>query len=362
MPLSVLGLGLATPPYSIEQHDAAEVAHSMTGPNGSSEKVIRRLFEKSLVAKRGSVLLEEPGELSYRQTFYPAANIDNDKGPTTAERIQAYGRFAAPLAKQACERAITAAEIETNSVTHLITVSCTGFESPGVDFRLIDQLGLSPDVSRTNVGFMGCHGAFNAMRVAESFATADPNAVVLLCCIELCSLHCIYGDEPQQMVASSLFADGAGAMIIRGEQAQDDCWKLQATGSRQFPGSLEAMTWNIGDHGFEMTLSPEVPAAIERELPGYMNDWLAKCDLQPQDIASWAIHPGGPRIIDAAAQALAIAPEKTQASFDVLANHGNMSSATILFVINQLMNSNAELPCVAMAFGPGLVVESALFV
>lgn len=365
MSVLVAGLGLATPARSIKQEDAATVAHSMIGDDGSHERALRRLFEKSGVLQRGSVLLEPPGDDSYRQSFYPPAETEQDRGPTTAQRILAYSQYAAPLAKQACERALSEAAQSVEGVTHLVTVSCTGFESPGVDFQLIERLRLSPDVARTNIGFMGCHGAFNGMRVAQAFAQADENAVVLLCCIELCSLHCIYGYRPQQIVAGSLFADGAAAMVVRQSSEEEPSptqWRMRALGSRQLPDSQREMTWTVGDHGFEMTLSPEVPRAIRAQLAPYMSHWLGQFGLTADDIGCWAIHPGGPRIIEAAAQALSLNESQTQPSFDVLARHGNMSSPTILFVVDQLRRAGAARPCVAMAFGPGLVVESALFV
>lgn len=365
MPVTLLGLGVATPPRSIEQLDAADVAQSMIGGGGPRVQVIRKLFEKAGVARRGSVLLEPAGEAGYQQSFYPPAESATDRGPSTAERLIAYQKHAPQLAGQACESALQSAGTLGESVTHLITVSCTGLQSPGVDFHLIDRLGLPATVTRTNIGFMGCHGAFNGMRVAQAFAESDENAVVLMCCVELCSLHCIYGWHPQRMVASSLFADGSAAMVVQKRAAARQNglprWSLQATGTMQFPHSLDEMSWTIGDFGFEMTLSPEVPKAIERELAPWLNKWLGQQGLTTDDIGSWAIHPGGPRIIDAAANAIGLGESQTAASFEVLANHGNMSSATIMFVIDQLRKSQAQLPCVAMAFGPGLVVEAALF-
>src|SRR5690606_17340672 len=205
------GVGVGTPRYSISQTDAVEVARSFVYQNAQAEKVLPLLHRLSQVQRRGSVLLERPEGDEPRYSFYWPARSSEDRGPTTAARLERFAQEATPLAMAACRRALDEAAVSADKITHLITVSCTGFFAPGVEFALINQLDLSPAVARVNVGFMGCHGALNALRAAQAFLAAEPSACVLVCCVELCSLHYQYGWSQEQVVANTLFADGAAA-------------------------------------------------------------------------------------------------------------------------------------------------------
>jgi predicted naringenin-chalcone synthase len=247
-------------------------------------------------------------------------------------------------------------------LTHLITVSCTGFFAPGVDYTLMRELGLAATIQRTHVGFMGCHGALNGLRVAQAFARSDPASRILLCAVELCSLHCHYGTDPQKMIGNAIFSDGCAAVVgVPHAAGQADSWKIIGTGSFLIPDSADAMTWTIGDHGFEMTLSKRVPSLIARHLRPALESWLEHSGRRLSDIRSWAIHPGGPRILDAAQHALGLTTDHTATSRDVFSEFGNMSSPTILFIIDRLRRQNAPRPCLALAFGPGLIAEAVLF-
>jgi predicted naringenin-chalcone synthase len=252
--------------------------------------------------------------------------------------------------------------VEAADVTHLVTCSCTGFANPGVDLELVRGLGLAADVSRTHVGFMGCHGAFNALRVAEAFATAHASAVVLVVCVELCSLHFQYGSRSDAVVANSIFADGAAALVGVGPDhplAAAADWRLERQWSRLLPDSQGEMGWVIGDQGFEMSLSARVPGIIQREIAAVVAAALGDAGLAGGDIRSWAVHPGGPRVLANVAAALGLDDGSLVVSHEVLAAHGNMSSATILFILERLLPA-AVGPCVALAFGPGLTAEMAL--
>src|SRR5688572_28162971 len=266
MSLIIRGLGTATPERSISQADAAEVAQTFVYDNRENANLLAMLYRLTKVRQRGSVLLEEPNGDRYKQSFYPAAGCPTDRGPATALRMERYASAAAPLALSASRRALEDAELEARQITHLITVTCTGFDSPGVDVSLVKELGLRPTVGRVQVGFMGCHGALNALRVAQAFAESDPAARVLICAVELCSLHYAYGWDPEKVVANALFADGAAALVVTTGEPIEDEWRIVGSGSCLLPDSLGEMSWRIGDHGFEMTLSPRVPDLIERHL------------------------------------------------------------------------------------------------
>jgi predicted naringenin-chalcone synthase len=285
----------------------------------------------------------------------------NDHGPTTGQRMQLYAEYSLPLAVRSSRDALIESQVAPQAITHLVTVSCTGFRAPGIDIELIKRLGLPVTTLRTHVGYMGCHGALNALRVASAFTGADNEARVLICATELCSLHYHYGWDPQKMVANAIFADGSAAVVgvaTNGNSA--NAWKVTATGSCLAPHSEDAMTWTVGDYGFEMTLAKKVPQLIARHLRPWLENWLRKNGVALTEVGSWAIHPGGPRILDAVEDALRIDASQTRVTREVFSEYGNMSSPTVLFIIDRLRRCGAPRPCVALGFGPGLFAEAAL--
>lgn len=364
MSLTILGLGTATPAHSIAQVDAATLAAGFNNAGPGRERTLAAIYRQTRIRSRGSVLLEETTLEPFAQTFYPPAGDADDFGPTTAMRMERYAEAAGPLAIAAAGRALEAADVPPGTITHLVTCSCTGFANPGFDLEAVSGLALGRGVQRTHVGFMGCHGAFNALRVADAFATSDPRAVVLVICVELCSLHFQYGPRADSVVANSIFADGAGAVVGvgggHGRAGSSGTWRIEGQSSHILPGSAGQMGWIIGDHGFEMSLSAQVPASIAAEIAPFVAEGLAKHGLATADVESWAVHPGGPRVIACVEEALGLGEAALDVSRHVLAAHGNMSSATILFIIERMIVANAPTPCVALAFGPGLTAEMAL--
>jgi predicted naringenin-chalcone synthase len=363
MTLQLLGLGTASPPHTVEQADAATIVKAINGATDKQRRFIEEVYAHAGVHRRGSVVLNHSdGPLEARQTFFQPPRHPGDLGPTTAERMQVYAEAAPRLAVSAAERALTDAAVSSREITHLVTVSCTGFDAPGVDLRLIQQLGLNASVARTHVGFMGCHAALNALRVVQAFTTANPSACVLVVCVELCSLHHQYAWAADQVVANALFADGAAAVVCRASKPDNQGgWNLIASGSTILPDTAREMSWRIGDHGFAMTLSKRLPEIVRTHLKPWLTAWLGEHERTLADVASWAIHPGGPKVINACEEALALPSTACEPSRTVLANYGNVSSATVLFVLEQLRQSHASLPCVALAFGPGVAIEAAVF-
>lgn len=363
MSFAILGLGTALPPQRIEQTRAAEAARILCCETDEQVGMLTKLYEHSGIDSRHIVIGVDViddivnGTQVTSSPFVPANS--SNLGPTTAQRMKTYRKEALPLACRAARDALADSRVEPTEITHLVTVSCTGFAAPGVDLGLIEELALPRSVERTHVGFMGCHGAVNGLRVARAYGDADPKARVLLCCIELCSLHFHYQFNLKKNVANALFADGAAAVV--GASSLEGGWRVAATGSHLFADSARAMTWTIGGHGFDMTLSSGVPDLIASGLRPWLEDWLAGHGLKVGDVGSWAIHPGGPRILDAVEETLCLPAGSVDVPRQVLAEHGNMSSATVLFIVDRLRRQGARLPCVALAFGPGLVVEAALF-
>ncbi|MFO7775598.1 MAG: type III polyketide synthase [Candidatus Hydrogenedentota bacterium] len=365
MTAALLGLGVGLPSYSVDREESVAYGRMISCATDEQHRLLPALYRMVGVRRRYSVILDAPsGSATERQSFYPPPNGPGDKGPTVGKRMQRYATEAGPLAETASRAALTDARCAAESITHLVTVSCSGFAAPGIDHTLIERLGLPPTVERVNVGFMGCHGALNGLRVAKGLAAGDGSgARVLLCAVELCSLHYHYGWDPEQVVANALFADGAAAAVVgAGDQpACEPAWRVHATGSCLIPNSEDAMTWRIGDYGFEMTLSARVPELIADNLPGWIASWLDGHGLAPTDIASWAVHPGGPRILNAVDKCLGLGDGALDVSRSVLRDYGNMSSPTILFILKQLRDAAAETPCVALGFGPGLTAEAVLF-
>jgi predicted naringenin-chalcone synthase len=356
-------IGTALPEHAIEQSDAARVAQELRVTERWLD-ALPALYRKSGVKHRGSVLLKgADGVGMSRQNFYGISSSESPFGPTTSERMEAYSEHAGPLLEQACKPALRSGGFEPSQISHLVTVSCTGFFSPGIDHWLIQQLGMPLTVQRTHVGFMGCHGLVNGLRVAQSIVTADPRARVLVGAVELCSLHQQYTEDPQQLVANALFADGAASAIVVGpnDGVPDAAWKLVSSHSCMIPDTMSHMGWCIGDFGFQMRLSPEVPAIIGSHLRVPVESWLGTLGLSVDAIDHWAIHPGGPRILDSVAAAMELADDQMQASRAVLSEHGNMSSPTVLFILERLgKESSAKGHCVLIAFGPGLHAEMIL--
>ncbi|MGH7492191.1 MAG: type III polyketide synthase [bacterium] len=359
--MELKSIGTALPQLAIAHERAATLAEAYTCTTEEQRRIFHRLYRMSGIDRRASVILEQDAEGTITQSFYPVLQHAGDAGPSMAKRMQRYEQEAPKLASAAATQALLKAAAACADVTHLITVSCTGFFAPGIDFSLIRTLALAPSIARTHIGFMGCHGAINGLRTALAYAHQNSSATILLCCVELCSLHYQYGWHPEQIVANALFADGAAAVIAKPRlQRPSSFWRVADCGSFVIPGSAHAMSWRIGDHAFGMTLSPELPELIDAHLRAWLESWLAQNRLRLNDVKSWAIHPGGPRILGAVGRSLQLKDQALEVSRAVLRAHGNMSSPTILFIIEALQAGAAETPCVALAFGPGVVAEAAL--
>jgi predicted naringenin-chalcone synthase len=363
MSMGIEGLGTGTPLHEATQEQAASFAEALGTENDEQRRQLHAIYRLSRIRTRRSVLQESPGAAGVAgQTFYPPRRDPEDHGPSTSTRMQRYETEAPRLAVTAAAAALADAGRSPAEITHLVTVSCTGFVAPGFDVQLMRELGLPAATSRTHLGFMGCHGAFHALRVAKAFTDSSPHACVLICAVELCSLHFQYGWSPDLVVANALFGDGAGAVVAGGTaRAGHEDWELAASASALLDDSAEEMTWRIGDHGFQMTLSARVPGLIQASLRPWLDPWLASQALSVEAIASWAVHPGGPRILEACAQVTGRTRADFAVSHEVLAEFGNMSSPTILFILERLRRRDAPRPCLAIGFGPGLSAEAALF-
>ncbi len=283
----------------------------------------------------------------------------NGHTPSTRERMEIYRNEAAPLAGMAAEACFKDIEVSATKVTHLITVSCTGLYAPGLDIDLIYRLGLNEDISRTCINFMGCQGALNGLKMADSIARSNPDAIILLVCVELCSLHLQKNKDPDSMLSASLFGDGAAAALISASP-QGRSLEITRFLSGIEPTGHEDMTWNIGDFGFEMKLSDQVPVHVGNALARLV-ERLAK---EMHQVDFYAVHPGGKKILETVTNLLGLEQKSLGASYDVLRYFGNMSSPTFLFVLkaqwSNLSKSDANKNILGLSFGPGISMESVL--
>ena len=374
---TILGVGTAVPRFRVNCNTSAKFAAKTSCVDQSQKRKVDVLYRRTGIEQRGSVLLDEaPGD-EVVNDFYPPAQTMECRGPGTKLRNDRYGEEAPLLAERSSSAALAASGLTPDQITHLITVSCTGFNSPGIDIALIDQLNLPATTERIQVGFMGCHGSINGLRAARGLVAAREDAKVLMCSVELCSLHYQYGLDTDRIVSNALFADGSAAMVFESGPKSTDLEGggvpmgstaalasglgfVQATGSCLVPDSRDAMTWCIGDHGYQMTLSAQVPHFIEKYLADYLTGFLASYGETIESIGGWVVHPGGSRILSAVDNALGLSEDELAVSRAVLAENGNMSSATMLFIMERFVAMNKPKPWLMLGFGPGLEIEVAL--
>ncbi|MFN3867121.1 MAG: type III polyketide synthase [Demequina sp.] len=373
--VSVRSIATAVPATVIEQGAVRDLFLSQPDLSRLARRLVGSVFDGSAIERRHTVVSELAGVSSGTAEFYDAQS-ETILAPSTGARNAAYTREVRPLLTEAAARAIEQAPgLERSDITHVITVSCTGFFAPGPDYVLVRELGLAPSTRRLHIGFMGCYGAFPALRAAVSTCVAEPNAVVLVVCVELCTLHVRSSNDPDTIVASSVFADGAAAAVISARPAPSGSTVLDIDAQETVltDGGEDDMAWTIGDLGFEMVLSRYVPRIIEKQIVGALsplrNRLAAATATEWSHVERWAVHPGGRAILDRVQGALGLSEEQMSPSRGVLRDYGNMSSATVLFILRDHLHATAQHAATppapervaAMAFGPGLTVESALF-
>lgn len=369
------GLSTVVPPTLLPQPAVRDVFAAQPGLNRLAQRIITTSFDVSGIERRYTVL----EELTFEDVGGDPVFFDRESGdllmPGTKARNEIYAVEATKLYLEAARQAIAATPgVEASDVTHVVTVSCTGFYAPGPDYMLVRDLGLGPAVQRYHLGFMGCYASMPALRNAVQFCEADPDAVVLVVSVELCTLHLRSSNDPDTIVASSLFADGAGAGIVTARPLEpgERAFSLDRFETRITPVGEGDMAWKIGDHGFEMVLSNAVPSIIDDHITGALeplfapDDDLAEAlatDAAGEHVAHWAIHPGGRSILDKVEARLGLTEEQLVPARATLRDFGNMSSVTVLFVLRNILDRAGSADgdrVAAMAFGPGLTVESAL--
>ena len=417
MPALLRSLHTAVPPTVLHQDRVRDALAAQPGLSRLGQRLVTAAFNASGIERRHTVVREWEPEDPADDGGRPAPSdgggsgegdgadpgaghgrfFDPDTGhilnPSTGARNAVYTEHAADLYEEAAAGALAdCPDIAREDITHVITVSCTGFFSPGPDYQLVRRLGLPAATKRIHLGFMGCYAALPALREAADICEADPAAVVLVVSAELCSVHVRVANDQDTIVGASLFSDGAGAAVVTGADrpvpaGSGPALRLDGFATVLTPVGEEAMAWNIGDHGFEMILGTYVPHIIDDHITGALEPLFAAdratdpaggppLAARPYaELEHWAIHPGGRSILDKVQARLELSDEQLVPARDTLRDYGNMSSATVLFVLQHILEDAAsaagaagagnasdrdgERVC-AMAFGPGLTVESAL--
>lgn len=342
----------SVPPHDVHR-PFIDFAEGMM-PEGTSRSLFRRMVRMSAIEHRYSFLQPiATGNAAWRdaEDLYVTGSF-----PNTTRRMEAFERFAPRLAACALDK-LALNPNERKQVTHVMVTSCTGLYAPGLDYDIVNHLGLNPSVERTMIGFMGCYAAINALKSAHHIVRSEPDAVVLILSLELCTLHLQETQDLEQMLSFLLFADGCAAYLV---SARPVGLAIDSFLALRIPETSHLITWKIREMGFDMHLSGQVPAAIAKAMKEIGREITLGED--PNAIELWAVHPGGRTVLDAVEKGLGLSADAMRYSRDVLACFGNMSSATVMFVMEKMMKEarSGQRGC-AMSFGPGVTAETMLF-
>ncbi|HLP17584.1 MAG TPA: type III polyketide synthase [Bacteroidota bacterium] len=361
----IIDIATASPPYSVPQAIATQELIKRMGARPAVARLIEAASAHSGIATRQIVIPDAEPEAANK--FY--STPDGYVIPDTKTRMDAYETWSRRLSCEAVQRLFASTGCDPSSIERLIVISCTGFFAPGLDSYLVETCGIPRTVKRTTIGFMGCAasliGFTSAMEALSSTRGQPAHGNTLLVSVELCSLHLQTEPTRDNILANMIFADGAAAVLFSNNDAWTHPAKLDllATESIIFSDSSALMGWKIGNTGFEMMLSSDLPKTIlEHAIPA-LHTMLSRMGVRAETITHWVLHPGGRAILDALQQGLCLSDEAMQPSRTVLNRHGNMSSASILFVLREMLDTGGVRPgdfCCAVAFGPGLSMEVAV--
>jgi predicted naringenin-chalcone synthase len=345
-------IATAVPPHDVH-HAFISFATGLI-PEGTMRNLFKRMSRLSGIEHRYSFvqpITTEDGLWKDAEQVYDPGNF-----PVTARRMKFFESFAPLLAHDALDK-LSLSEEERRGITHVLVTSCTGLYAPGLDFEVVKHLGLNQSVERTMIGFMGCYAGINALKSAHHIVRSEPEARVLVLNLELCSLHFQETHELEQVLSFLVFADGCATSLV---SAQPEGLAIDSFLALTIPDSGHLITWRIGELGFDMFLSGKVPGEIGGALKQLGMQVTRGKD--PVSIDLWAVHPGGRSILDAVEKGLALPADALSSSRSVLAQYGNMSSATVMFVLREIMQraQSGQQGC-AMSFGPGLTAETMLF-
>lgn len=359
----IISIGTAIPEYSITQDAALGFMHKEYCDPTASRK-LNVLFHQSAINYRYSAIPDFAD--TAERSLFPI----NRKVPDVSERIDVFKKNALPLALKAVENAFQniSASITEFGITHLITVTCTGLHNPGLDTELMLKLNLPSETFHTSLNFLGCNAAFPAIRMADSFVRSNAGARVLVVCVELCTLHFQAKNNIDNLLSNTLFGDGAAAVIMVSDSVASTQnmkgFVLKGFASKLTGRGKDLMGWNITPLSFEMILDAGIPEFLGQELSDLMVEVEQKLQLTPENIDHWVVHPGGKKILETVERKVQLKNNELKHSYEILRNYGNMSSPTILFVLNEVFKRNHKNgeTLFLLGFGPGISIETASMV
>lgn len=353
-PAYILGIATTVPDNVLTQAAYSASLATLLNLSEKEAALVSNLAQRSAIQRRHTVIsdfLRPPAEW----TFFQADT--QDPLPSTQKRNELYKQLAPGLSIEVAQRVLVQAGTSAAAITHIIYISCTGLMAPGVEFYIATALSLSPWVQRYGINFMGCFGALRGLALASALASQNPSHRILVVCTELCSLHVQQPTTMDALIGNALFADGSAAMIVGCMPTVHErpLWEIVSSTAYIIKDSPQDMTWDVSNQGFVMRLSARVPKYIQQGIEYFANQVIA--DRFSYGDADWAVHPGGKAIIQAVEKACQLTPEQTESSWRVLADYGNMSSATMPFVLEDLCRKKRAPWTVGLAFGPGLSLE-----
>lgn len=360
MTIAITAIGTANPINRRNQNEIANLICEGLQLKPAQRRLLKSVYNATGIEHRYSVLddyVKNPAEFE----FFP--NNPDAPYPSTSARMKLYKDNALQLALKAIKNCLASFnDFNLKNITHLITISCTGMYAPGIDIEIVQQLNLNSTTKRTAINFMGCYGAVNGIKVAEGICRADSQAKVLVIAVELCSIHFQKSMNLDNIISNAIFSDGAACVLIEANPSQHKYLSLENFYCDLLPQSQQEMAWHISDNGFDIVLSSYVPNVIQMGIKKFVERLLANHHLSQSQLNLYAIHPGGIKILQACEEALNITKLDNKYSYEILRNFGNMSSATILFVLkaiwDDLESRNDQKNIFSCAFGPGLTLEA----
>jgi predicted naringenin-chalcone synthase len=356
----IISIGTAVPKYGNKQSKILNFMQSAYKDETAS-RILKILFNHSGINARYSVIPDFDSGQPDHVLF-----SEDQCMPTVLDRSDIFKEHAVSLAIDAINDSFRKRNITLDEfgVTHLITVTCTGIYAPGIDASLIEQLNLPNDIFHTSINFLGCNAAFPALKLADMIARTDEKAKVLIVCVELCTLHFQPKNNHDNLLSNTIFGDGAAAVIVTGDEPDyQGGMSMNGFYSLLLNKGKDLMSWNITPVNYEMVLNAKIPDFIGDEVGNIVVKAGRKFNMDPSSIDKWAIHPGGKKILDTIKKRLKLNETDLQYSYKVLDEYGNMSSPTILFVLNEIMQAEHKPneTIFSIGFGPGLSIETALF-
>lgn len=357
----IISIATAVPAHKHTQQNLLEFMEGAYGAGEREKRILRHLYTQSGIETRHSVIPDYTLPIEQWEFFPKSRNLE--PFPSLEQRMEWFNIHALPLSLESASKCISGV-IGAEQITHLVTVSCTGLSAPGLELSLMEAMELRPEISRAAVNFMGCYAAIHGLKMANDIVNANPASKVLVVCTELCSLHYQKTFTQDSITAPLLFADGSAAVLVSGDNDAHDGLRMTSFYSEVMRGGKNSMSWNLSSNGFIMTLSSDVPDLFRTDIEPIKDRALAKAGIAAEQLKHWCIHPGGKRILQAIQAGLHLTEQDFAASYHILRNYGNMSSATILFVLKEMWGPLMEeqgAHVFAAAFGPGLTMESAIF-